>query len=249
MAMAMACDDDGEDDVMMRTRLTRRAGAVLATVASMGALALVPASGTAGAAPAGGAADTVAGARVPLRDAIGALRVAEEDRSGYRREAFRHWVDADKDGCTTRAEVLIEEAVVPPTVGAKCALTGGSWYSYYDDAYLDAAGGLDIDHMVPLAEAWDSGASQWTAEQREGYANDIDQPRALVAVTAKHNRSKADQDPGTWLPPYAPSHCAYLTDWVTVKTEYDLAVDEREQAELTRLGAQCPNVPVPASVR
>ena len=61
---------------------------------------------------------------------------------------------------------LIDEAVTPPQIGAKCALTGGRWYSYYEDAYVDSASGLDIDHMVPLAEAWDSGASAWTPQQR-----------------------------------------------------------------------------------
>jgi D-tyrosyl-tRNA(Tyr) deacylase len=66
------------------------------------------------------------------------------------------WTDADKDGCNTRAEVLLDEAVTAPEVGAGCALTGGSWYSPYDDQYLDNARQLDVDHLVPLAEAWDS---------------------------------------------------------------------------------------------
>ncbi|WP_439674130.1 HNH endonuclease family protein [Embleya sp. MST-111070] len=226
---------------MTRTRATgRRMASLVVAATSVGALLFTP--GTAVAAPAAGA--TASASRIPLHDAIANLRVAEEDRSGYDRAAFRHWIDADKNGCTTRAEVLIDQAVLPPEIGAKCALAGGRWYSYYEDAYVDGAAGLDIDHMVPLAEAWDSGASAWTSKQREAYANDLDQPRALVAVTAKYNRSKADQDPSTWLPPYEGARCTYLTDWVIVKTKYDLAVDPTELDTLRRLGAQCPNVPI-----
>ncbi|MET7297413.1 HNH endonuclease family protein [Embleya sp. NPDC005575] len=227
----------------------RRTASLLVAATSLGALLFAPATNAAAVEPTQATVATETGTRIPLRDAIAGLRVAEENRAGYDRDAFRHWVDADKDGCSTRAEVLIEEAVTPPEIGAKCALTGGRWYSYYEDAYVDGASGLDIDHMVPLAEAWDSGASAWTPQQREQYANDLDQPRALVAVTAKYNRSKADQDPGTWLPPYEGARCTYLTDWVTVKTKYDLTVDTTELATLERLGAQCPNVPISPGTR
>ncbi|MFI1382863.1 DUF1524 domain-containing protein [Embleya sp. NPDC020886] len=226
----------------------RRTAALVVAATSVGALLFAPAT-SAAARTTGATGVTEVGVQTPLRDAIAALRVADEDRAGYDRDAFRHWIDADKDGCSTRAEVLIEEAVMPPEIGAKCALTGGRWYSYYEDAYVDNASGLDIDHMVPLAEAWDSGASAWTPKQREQYANDLDQPRALVAVTAKYNRSKSDQDPGTWLPPYEGARCTYLTDWVTVKTKYDLTVDATELATLERLGAQCPNVPISPGTR
>ncbi|WP_186319118.1 hypothetical protein [Streptomyces sp. SAJ15] len=93
---------------------------------------------------------------ITVREAVAELPVAEEDRTGYWRDAFRHWVDADRDGCSTRNEVLIEEAVTPPMVGARCSLAGGLWHSYYDDVDQASARSLDIDHMVPLAEAWDS---------------------------------------------------------------------------------------------
>ncbi|MFC9431254.1 hypothetical protein [Streptomyces sp. NPDC056987] len=82
--------------------------------------------------------------------------VEEEDRTGYKRTLFRHWVDADRDGCDSRAEVLKQEAVVAPAQAAGCKLSGGRWYSAYDDQYIDGPSGLDIDHLVPLAEAWDS---------------------------------------------------------------------------------------------
>lgn len=179
-----------------------------------------------------------------LRDAVEALSVADEVRDGYERTKFKHWIDADGDGCNTRTEVLLDEATTPPDLSGRCTITGGSWYSYYDDVTVTEARGLDIDHMVPLAEAWDSGAFDWTAQRRQDYANDLDEPRALAAVTARSNRSKADQDPADWIPPYEPAHCTYITDWVTVKTRWRLHVDTREQNSLRDRAAHCPNVPI-----
>lgn len=179
-----------------------------------------------------------------LRDAVAQLVVADEQREGFSRDKFRHWIDADGDGCNTRAEVLLAEAVQRPAVSGRCVLWGGVWYSLYDDTFVDTPGALDIDHMVPLAEAWDSGAFSWTPQRREAYANDLDEPVALWAVTARANRSKADRDPSEWLPPYEPAVCEYLTAWVTVKIRWSLAVDQTEQAVLTARTADCPNVPI-----
>ncbi|MFF9922867.1 hypothetical protein ACIQJ8_32980 [Streptomyces globisporus] len=101
----------------------------------------------------GGAPD---GGGLSLADAIKKIPVAEEKRAGYERDSFKHWVDEDDDGCPTRQEVLIAEAVTAPQQGARCTLSGGGWLSYYDEAEVTDAKKLDIDHMVPLAEAWDS---------------------------------------------------------------------------------------------
>ncbi|MEU9381261.1 HNH endonuclease family protein [Streptomyces sp. NPDC048279] len=181
---------------------------------------------------------------LPVRDALAALTVSDEDRTGYTRDKFKHWTDADKNGCNTRAEVLLQEAVTAPEVGPKCALSGGSWYSPYDDRYFDSASQLDVDHLVPLAEAWDSGASAWTAKEREAYANDLDDARALIAVSAASNRSKADKDPTDWLPSSAGYQCEYVTSWVADKTRYQLTVDSAEQAALTERLAACPDQPI-----
>nr|WP_308431107.1 HNH endonuclease family protein [Kitasatospora griseola] len=176
-----------------------------------------------------------------MRAAIDALAVAAEDRTGYVRTAFRHWIDADKNGCDTRKEVLIAEAVTAPAVGAGCALTGGEWLSSYDDLVLNDASLSDVDHVVPLAESWDSGASTWSAAERQAYANDLAEPRALIAVSAKSNRAKADKDPAEWLPPAEAYRCTYLTDWVVVKTRWGLSVDPAEADALHRLAAGCPD--------
>ncbi|MFF2128722.1 HNH endonuclease family protein [Streptomyces olivochromogenes] len=185
--------------------------------------------------------DTVA---MPVRDALKALPVQDESRAGYERTKFRHWIDADKDSCNTRQEVLKAEAVLAPQQGPGCALTGGEWYSPYDDKYFTDARGLDIDHLVPLAEAWDSGASAWTAKEREAYANDLGDDRALIAVSAASNRSKSDQDPSTWQPPAQGYRCQYATDWVADKTRWGLTIDPTEHAALSEALSNCPDQPI-----
>lgn len=178
----------------------------------------------------------------PLVTAIGALPGASENRSGYSRDLFRHWVDADGDGCSTRNEVLIAEADDPVSVGSSCTLSGGRWYSYYDAVSQTSAGALDIDHMVPLAEAWDSGASSWSAATREAYANDLGDSRSLVAVTASENRSKGDQDVATWVPDHA--RCRYLREFVAVKLRWRLTVDSAERSAMTSLAGSCSNTTI-----
>ncbi|QBR04508.1 HNH endonuclease (plasmid) [Streptomyces sp. S501] len=165
-----------------------------------------------------------------LADAVGLVTVTEEDRTGYTRSSFKHWNSGDdkSDGCNTRAEVLLAEAIVAPRVEAGCKLTGGTWRSYYDGQEVTSAGALDIDHMVPLAEAWDSGASAWTAARREAYANDQDAHTSLVAVTARTNRQKADQDPADWMPLSPEAQCRYVGEWVATKLRWQLTADNRE---------------------
>ncbi|MFG2768109.1 HNH endonuclease family protein [Streptomyces rubiginosohelvolus] len=165
-----------------------------------------------------------------LADAVGLVQVTEEDRTGYTRTKFKHWDSGDdsSDGCNTRNEVLLAEAVVVPTVGAGCKLTGGAWTSYYDGQEVTSAGSLDIDHMVPLAEAWDSGASSWTAARREAYANDQDADVSLVEVTARSNRQKSDQDPADWMPPSPEARCRYVGEWVATKLRWGLTADDLE---------------------
>ncbi|MGW6604250.1 HNH endonuclease family protein [Streptomyces sp. NPDC055036] len=191
--------------------------------------------------PVSAAADMTAAVVAPmtLTDGINLLPVAEESREGYKRSSFKHWTDADRDGCDTRQEVLKAESRIEPTIGAGCKVTAGEWYSYYDGVTVTSPSGVQIDHMVPLAEAWDSGASAWTPARREAYANDIAVERSLVAVTSRTNQSKADRDPTTWLPPLADARCTYIADWVSTKLRWQLSVDQAEQTALTRIAAGC----------
>ncbi len=183
-------------------------------------------AGVTGSTPAAAASSYAA----PLRTAIDDLSVASEVRTGYSREEFQHWVDADGDGCDARREVLIAEADDPVSVGQGCDLSGGRWFSYYDRVNVYDDSDVDMDHLVPLAEAWDSGARHWSDATRRAFANDLGDYRTLVGVTASSNRSKSDRDPADWMPTYY--RCRYLQQWVAVKHRWRLTVDSRERTAL-----------------
>lgn len=154
---------------------------------------------------------------------------AEGSSSGYSRDKFPHWI-TQSGACNTR-EVVLERDGTNVTQDSSCAAVSGSWYSEYDGATWTAASDLDIDHMVPLAEAWRSGASSWTTAQRQAYANDLTRPQ-LIAVTDNVNQSKGDKDPAKWLPSRTAYQCTYARAWVHVKHYYDLTVDSAEKAAL-----------------
>ncbi|MCA1847037.1 MAG: lamin tail domain-containing protein, partial [Actinobacteria bacterium] len=129
-----------------------------------------------------------------------------------------------------------------------CKVVAGDWYSLYDGLTFTDPAELDIDHMVPLAEAWDSGAASWDADRRQAYANDLDHPQALRAVSASSNRSKGDLDPAQWKPTRDASWCEYANDWVTVKKAWDLTADQDEVDDLRVMLRTCGRQsPPPAS--
>jgi hypothetical protein len=162
-------------------------------------------------------------------EVLAKLGVAGERPAGYERSKFEHWVDDDGDGCDTRDEVLIAESEVRVDVTGSCQISGGRWFSIYDGSIVSSPGELDIDHMVPLKEAWDSGADEWSSNRRREFANDLSDPRSLRGVTASSNRSKSDQDPADWLPSNDAAICDYLDDWVNIKAKWSLRVDLRER--------------------
>jgi len=167
------------------------------------------------------------------------LTLAPEITGGYDRSLFRHWIDSDGDGCNTSKEVLIAEAIERPQVTGNCSLIGGLWYSAYDAVTTTDLSEFDVDHLIPLKEAWDSGAYAWTASQRRAFANDLGNPEALIAVSASSNRSKSDKDPADWLPPNQSYHCTYIEHWMKVKIFWSLSVDEREFQAIRRVAAGC----------
>ena len=179
----------------------------------------------------------IASLPVPVSASTLQLVVAQDKTTGYKRSAFKHWIDADRNRCNTRAEVLIEEAIVKPKIGPKCKLTGGKWLSAFDGKTITNASQLDVDHMVPLAEAWRSGAWKWTAVQRQAFANDLDNSEALIAVTRSTNRSKGDKDPSLWMP--AKNQCIYIQNWISVKIKYSLTADPQEAEKLNSLISTC----------
>ncbi|MEU4659038.1 HNH endonuclease family protein [Streptomyces sp. NPDC023723] len=170
------------------------------------------------------------------RTYLASLTVATENRTGYDRDLFPHWI-TQSGTCNTRETVLKRDGSNVVTDSA-CASTSGSWYSVYDGATWTAASDVDIDHLVPLAEAWDSGASGWTTARRQSFANDLTRPQ-LIAVTDNVNQAKGDQDPATWMPSRTAYHCTYLRAWVQVKYYYGLSVDSAEKSTLTSGLASC----------
>ncbi|MER6241031.1 HNH endonuclease family protein [Streptomyces clavifer] len=164
------------------------------------------------------------------RTYLGQLTVSAEGSStGYSRDKFPHWI-TQSGACNTR-EVVLKRDGTNVVQDSACAATSGSWYSQYDGATWSAASDVDIDHMVPLAEAWRSGASSWTTAQRQSFANDLARPQ-LIAVTDNVNQSKSDQDPGEWLPPRTAYRCTYARAWVHVKHYYGMTVDSTEKSAL-----------------
>ena len=170
------------------------------------------------------------------------LTVAEvsADLPDYDRELFEHWIDADGDGCDTREEVLIAESEGPAQVDAfGCKVVAGDWTSAYDGAVVTDPAELDADHFVPLRASWVAGAHAWDAERRKAFANDLEHPEALIAVTASSNRSKGDKDPSEWRPDARAYWCTYARSWITVKLAWDLTVHGAEKDALAEMLGTC----------
>lgn len=157
--------------------------------------------------------------------------------SGYSRDRFALWASGP-DSCDTRETVLQRQGVNVKR-DAKCKAVSGTWTSPYDGVQITEATKVDIDHVVPLAEAWRSGAAGWSDERRKQFANDLTNPQ-LFAVSANANRSKGDQDPAQWKPPLQSFWCTYAKDYVTVKVAYQLTVDQAERDALAQMLGTCP---------
>ncbi|MCY1141060.1 HNH endonuclease family protein [Actinoplanes sp. Pm04-4] len=209
-------------------RLARRIALLVAATAAVGLSAAAPASATPPNIP----------SATTARSQLAALTVATQgSMSGYSRDLFPHWITIS-GACNTRETVLKRDGSNVGTSSA-CAATSGSWYSPYDGATWSAASDVDIDHVVPLAEAWRSGASSWTTSKRQSFANDLSRPQ-LIAVTDNVNQSKGDQDPSTWQPSRTAYRCTYARMWIGVKYYWDLTLQQTEKTALqTTLDTYC----------
>jgi hypothetical protein len=205
--------------------MSRRRYAVLAAFAAFAAFAALGASLVV--APSADAATRVS-TRALLNDLVGHA----EHHRGYDRDKFADWRDADGDGCDTRDEVLMHEAIDLPSISSGCRLSSGRWFSKYDGVTTTDPSNFDIDHMVPLAEAWQSGAHRWSSATRARYSNDLRYGAALIAVTAHANRSKGEQEPQDWMPERSSYRCTYLANWVAVKWRWHLKVNSAEESFL-----------------
>ncbi len=159
----------------------------------------------------------------------------------YDRGDWRHWVDDDGDCQDARQEVLVAESVgaVRYERADECRVASGDWVGAYTGERFSDPGDLDVDHMVPLANAHRSGAWQWDDARRREYANYLAHGNHLIAVKAAANRAKSDKGPEDWMPPRQEYHCQYAADWVDIKQRWGLTVTPREAEALREMLAGC----------
>jgi hypothetical protein len=155
--------------------------------------------------------------------------------TGYSRARFPHWTE--RGGCNTRERVLDRDGR-DVLVGPDCAATGGRWLSPYDEVTVTEPAAVDVDHVVPLANAWRSGADRWPATKREAFANDLNHLE-LLAVSRASNRAKGDQAPDQWRPPNRSFWCVYARAWVDVKSAWTLTATRTERRALEQMLSTC----------
>ncbi|SCL15028.1 Protein of unknown function [Micromonospora rhizosphaerae] len=212
----------------MRTRSGARAAtaAALAAAIALGAAGCVPVD----------EAEPEPSSSGTVTQQLGELTVAAAgSMKGYSRARFPHWRDTGKN-CDVRDSVLQRDGESIKLSG--CNVVAGRWESPYDGLVFTDPADVDIDHVVPLANAWRSGADEWDDSKRGDFANDLTRPQ-LVAVSMRSNRAKGDQDPSQWKPANRSYWCQYAADWVTVKHYWRLTVTSAEKAALTEMLEGC----------
>ena len=171
------------------------------------------------------------------------LKVASAgSMSGYSREEFAHWSDATEFGwegveeaCDAREAALTRDGK-RVQVADYCEVESGRWRDPYTTTVYTDPLDIDIDHVVPLADAWRSGADAWSDAEREAYAND---PDVLLAVEDNANQSKGDKGPEAWKPPNRKIWCDYAEQWIEIKTSYDLTATPQERQALEEMLGTC----------
>ena len=195
--------------------------------------------------------ETVTSETAEAGTALAALATLEvkgrAPKTGYDRDEFgQRWKDIDRNGCGQRDDVLARDLVGVQKDG-RCVVTSG----ILDDPFTgeriafergeDTSSLVQIDHVVPLSDAWQKGAQQLTAHQRETLGND---PLNLLAVDGAANAQKSDSDAATWLPKNTEFRCAYVARQVSVKVAYELWVTQAERDAIERILTGCPAEPL-----
>ena len=181
----------------------------------------------------------------PPPELVISVSTVRGDIPRYDRDDWRHWVDEDGDCQNARHEVLIEEsqAAVTYKSARECQVDAGQWYGAFTATTVMEASKLDVDHLVPLANAHHSGGWAWTAERKKEYANSLDDPGHLIAVTAAANRSKGAKSPDEWRPPNESYWCEYAVAWITVKQTWELTATPPEAEALEEMLGTCASPP------
>ena len=152
-------------------------------------------------------------------------KTSKETVTRYNRDDWGNWIDEDNDGLNTRHEVLARESLVKPVISNNRVISG-KWYDKFTGKYFTNAKDLDIDHLVPLKNAYISGASNWSEEKKNKYYNYLKNENHLVAVSKGANRSKGDKSPVEWLPPNEEYQCEYIREWFKIKTDWGLTIED-----------------------
>ncbi len=174
------------------------------------------------------------------RALLAGIRVEEEKHGGYVREEWPHWLALDGGCLNARERVLIRNSQPPAKLARKgCSVASGDWLDPYTGERFTDPTMIDIDHRVPLEEAYGSGGYAWSRERRAAYANDLSDPLTLLAASREANRAKGAKGPEDWLPPKRDGVCLYVADWIAVKARWTLSMDERERVTVGNILADC----------
>jgi len=228
---------------MERRARTRRRGlkAVLAVLLALVAVLTVSALGL--------ALPQDAGARgATSTEKLAELRVRPTgSMDGYSREKFPHWSNAqaygwtlpadtpDPGSCDARDAALIRDGR-DEVVRDGCYVESGRWFDPYTGSTYYQPSDIDVDHVVPLANAWRSGAASWTTARKERFANI---PPGLLSVEDNANASKGDKGPEAWKPPRTAYHCVYAKKWINIKHHWALSVTRAERSTLKQMLSTC----------
>ena len=174
-------------------------------------------------------------------------------KTGYTRAQFGPaWADVDRNGCDTRNDILKRDltAITYRAKTRNCVVESGTLVDRYSGETINFVKGnissmeVQIDHVVALSNAWQTGAFKLTADQRKALSND---PLNLFAVKGRLNSQKGDGDAATWLPPLKSFRCSYVAQQIAVKAKYSLWVTAPEKAAMVSILAKCPTQKVPVS--
>jgi hypothetical protein len=169
---------------------------------------------------------------------LGRLKVAKAlSARGYDRKRFQPRWAHHKGTCDAREMVLARDGRGVRR-NKECQPVKGVWYSPYDGKTLKSVKQVDVDHVVPLAYAWRSGASRWSQARRRAFANDLTRPE-LIVVSHSANIAKGGKGPQSWRPQRRAHWCVYATSWITVKHHYRLFVTRSEKVALLNMLRTC----------
>jgi hypothetical protein len=157
----------------------------------------------------------------------------------YDRREWRHWIT--RYCRDTRQQVLIRDAIgsVEFETPNECRVRAGAWVDPFSGDTLREVSRIDIDHMVPLKAAHESGGWRWDPEKKERFANDLTDLLHLLAVSASLNRSKGDRGPDRWMPPDTAFWCQYGLAWERIKTTWNLSMSAEEVAAVDDAKRRC----------